>query len=79
MAQVIVRNLDEGAVKRLKAMTKKNGRSLEAELREILERESRPKSPSEFKSRLEEFHKRIANRKHTDSVALLREDRDSVA
>jgi plasmid stability protein len=76
MAQVIVRNLDEGAVKRLKARAKVKGRSLEAELREILERESRPKSLSEFKSRLEEFHKKIGNRKHTDSVKLLREERD---
>jgi plasmid stability protein len=77
MAQVIVRNLDEGVVKRLKARAKKKGRSLEAEIRDILERESRPKSRSEFKRRLEEFHKKIGNRRHTDSVELLREERDS--
>jgi len=36
MAQVIVRNLDPGVVARLKARAKRNGRSLEGELREIL-------------------------------------------
>ena len=76
MAQEIVRNLDDGAVKRLKARAKVKGHSLEAELRDILERESRPKNLSEFKSRLEEFHKRIGNRTHTDSLELLREERD---
>jgi plasmid stability protein len=75
MARVTIRNLDDDAMKRLKTRAKIKGRSLEAELREILERESCPKSRSEFKSRLEEFHKRIADRKHTDSLALLREAR----
>jgi hypothetical protein len=68
-------NLEEGAVKRLKARAKIKGRSREAELGDILECESPPKSLSEFKSRLEEFHKQIADRKHTDSLALLREER----
>ena len=75
MAWVTIRNLDDDAMKRLKARAKIKGRSLEAGLREILERESCPKSRSEFKSRLEEFHKQIADRKHTDSLALLREER----
>ena len=76
MAQVIIRNLDEGVVRRLKQRAKGKGRSLEAELRDILERESHPKSPQEFKKALEELHKTMAGRKHTDSVLLLRKDRD---
>jgi plasmid stability protein len=76
MAQVIIRNIDERIVRRLKQRAKGNGRSLEAELREILEKESHPKDPQEFKSALDEFHKRMVGRKHTDSVALLRKDRD---
>lgn len=37
MAQVLVRNLDDAVVERLKARAAKAGRSLEAELRGILE------------------------------------------
>jgi plasmid stability protein len=37
MAQLIVRNLDEGAKEQLRARAKRNGRSLEAEARAILE------------------------------------------
>ena len=40
MASIIVRNLDAKIHKRLKARAKRNGRSLEAELREILARAS---------------------------------------
>lgn len=36
MAQLVVRNLDEGVKKRLKQRALKNGRSLEGEVREIL-------------------------------------------
>jgi plasmid stability protein len=39
-AQVIVRNLDPGVVDALKARARANGRSLEAELRILLEREA---------------------------------------
>jgi hypothetical protein len=41
MAQVLIRNLDRKTVDRLKARARRNGRSLEAELRLILEREAR--------------------------------------
>ncbi len=37
MAKIIVRNLDDAAVERLKARAKASGRSLEAEVRQILE------------------------------------------
>ena len=37
MAQLIVRNLDDRAKERLRARAKRNGRSLEAEARAILE------------------------------------------
>ena len=36
MAQLVVRNLDEGVKRRLKQRAVKNGRSLEGEVREIL-------------------------------------------
>ncbi len=39
MAQLIVRNLDDEVVKRLKKRAAKNGRSVESEHREILRKE----------------------------------------
>ena len=38
MAQVLVRDLDDSVVDKLKARAKRHGRSLEAELRLVLER-----------------------------------------
>jgi len=44
MAQLIVRNLEEALVKALKITAARNGRSAEAEHREILRAALRPKS-----------------------------------
>jgi plasmid stability protein len=50
MAQLIVRNLDDEVKERLRARARRNGRSLEAEAREILreaaERERARRSPA---------------------------------
>jgi plasmid stability protein len=46
MAQLIVRNLEETLVKALKITAARNGRSAEAEHREILRAALRPKSPA---------------------------------
>ena len=43
MAQVLVRNLEENTVLRLKAMAAAHGRSLEAEVREILAAAAQPR------------------------------------
>ena len=77
MAQILVRNLDEGVVKKMKERAKKNGRSLQAEAKMILEREAdRPKlSMEEARKAADAFRARFKGRKFTDSVKLLREDR----
>ncbi len=41
MAQIIVRNLDDAVVDRLKARARENDRSLEAEVRNILEQSAK--------------------------------------
>lgn len=46
MAQVLIRNIDDDTLEALKIRAKLHGRSLEAELREIV-RTSAPLSPSE--------------------------------
>jgi len=77
MANVTIRNLDDGVVERLKSKAKDNGRSLEAELREILSTEARRASTKEWLAEAD----RIAamtpkDRPQTDSTILIREDRD---
>ena len=77
MATLTVRNLDDQVVERLKKKAKDNGRSLEAELRELLKQAANRKSPEELLA----IADRIAAMtpegvKQTDSAELLREDRD---
>ncbi len=79
VAQILVRNLKEKTVNKLKARAKGNGRSLQAEAKIILEREAdRPKlSMEEARKAADTFRARFKGRKFTDSVKLLREARDS--
>jgi plasmid stability protein len=47
VAQVVVRNLDESVKKRLKQRADRRGRSMEAEIRDILSEAVREKEPRE--------------------------------
>jgi hypothetical protein len=75
MAQVIIRNIDDKVILRLKARAKARGRSLEAELRSILERESRFGTLRDFRDHLIAMHQQQPAQS-SDSTELLREDRD---
>jgi plasmid stability protein len=76
MAQVLVRQLDSKVVDRLKRRAKEHGRSLQSEVKTILE-EAVPDYEAAWK-RIEGFRKRLgkSSRTFSDSVALIREDRD---
>ncbi len=76
MAQVLVRQLDGKVVERLKKRAKEHGRSLQSEVKTILE-EAVPDYESAWK-RIERFQKRLnqSGRKFSDSAVLIREDRD---
>jgi len=78
MAQILIRSLDPEVVARLKKRAKEDGRSLQAEVKLILEQAARePKVDMAAARRIsEEFRKRFKGRKFPDSVALIREDRD---
>jgi plasmid stability protein len=78
MAQILVRNLDDDVVARLKAQAKENGRSLQAQAKSILERAaSQPKvDMATARGMCEAFRKRFRGRDFPDSVDLIREDRD---
>ncbi len=74
MAQVLVRNLDKGVVDRLKRRARQRGRSLQAELHDILERAART-DMAEARRAAERIRRKLADRRHGDSAELIAEDR----
>ena len=74
MAQILVRNLDESTISRLKARAQSHGRSLQAEAKTILE-QAAPDWESAWK-RIDEIRKRLGARRFGDSAKIIRRDRD---
>jgi plasmid stability protein len=77
MAQVLVRNLDDKVVARLKKRAKNRGRSLQAEVKTILE-EAAKDVPGDFWKEADRIREQLkrSGRKFSDSAALIRENRD---
>lgn len=75
MPDVLVRDVDETALTRLKERAKGNGRSLGAELKLIIEQASHRDDMNTARMLAERMTRRLADRPHTDSAELLREDR----
>ncbi len=77
MAQVLVRNLTDNVVARLKKRAKTRGRSLQAEVKTILE-EAAKDVPEDFWKEADRIREQLkrSGRKFSDSTALIREDRD---
>lgn len=75
MASISVRNLPDDVVEGLKLRARVHGRSLEAQVRAILEENSRL-TPDEFWRIADEMRARTKGRIHGDSTDLIREDRD---
>ena len=75
MAQVIVRNLPDDVVARLKARASRQKRSLEQELREILSEAARP-SREEILADIDRIRAMTPKVPQTDSAELIREERD---
>jgi plasmid stability protein len=75
MPDLLVRDVDEAAVMRLKERARRNGRSLGVELRIILEQASKQGAMTTARALAEEMTRRLEGRAHTDSAELLREDR----
>ena len=76
MAQILVRNLDPKTVARLKKHARENRRSLESEVKRVLENASDKMTLAEFRSTAASLRASINGRRQTDSVLLLREDRE---
>lgn len=75
MAQMTIRKLDDDLMRRLKIRAAENGRSAEAEVRAILERDLQP-APSDFWERAAAFRASLKGRVMGDSTKIIREQRD---
>jgi plasmid stability protein len=76
MAQLIVRNLDDELVARLKLRAAKHGRSAEAEHREILRNALSEEPQPSFWELAAQCRAVVGNRPQTPSEVLQREGRD---
>lgn len=75
MANVLVRDLDEDILKRLKAAAKAHGRSLQAEIHDVLHRAS-TRNLAETRRLSAHWLKRLRHSSQSDSTVTIRKDRD---
>ena len=71
MAQVVIRNIDDAAMRRLKLRAARKGVPLERELRTILTDAARADRTG-FAERAAAFRRMLAGRRHSDSTKLIR-------
>jgi len=75
MAQLLVRNLNRTVVERLRRRARRGGRSVESEVRAILEQAAQADMAS-ARTLANRIRARLRGRRFSDSAALVREDRD---
>lgn len=76
MTQMLVRDLSPEVMERLKERARSNGRSLQKEVRAILEGAAESYTMAEAREVSRSWHQRLAGIEHSDSAELIREDRD---
>lgn len=76
MPNLLIRDLDDDVLEQLKAAAKANGRSLQAEIHDVLRR-ANTRNLAETRRLSATWLKRLSGLKHSDSAALIREDRDA--
>ena len=76
MANLFVRNLDDNVLRQLKAAAKAHGRSLQAEIHDVL-RNASARRLAETRRLSSRWLKRLSGTMQTDSAALIREDRET--
>ena len=74
MANLLLRDLDEDLVKQLKAAAKAHGRSLQAEIHDVL-RNASARSLAETRRLSTAWLKRLRGPRYSDSTTSIREDR----
>ena len=75
MAQVLVRGVAPGVIRRLKSRARRNRRSLEAELREIVETAAAAAVPGDMVAAVQRVRSMFRDRTFDDSAVLIRRDR----
>jgi plasmid stability protein len=75
MPDVLIRDLDDDVLRQLKAAAKTHGRSLQAEIHDVLRR-ANTRTLAETRRLSAKWLKRLSRPDHSDSAALIREDRD---
>lgn len=77
MGNLTIRNLDDRIIEQLKVQAKQNHRSLEGEIRHLLTQQiDRVGRIADFRERTRKLASLSIGTRQTDSVKLLREDRD---
>lgn len=76
MGQLLVRNVSEEGIKALKARAVSHGRSMEAELRDMVQGLAKPKL-SDFIAEADRLREETRGRGGMTAAEILREDRDS--
>lgn len=76
MGSLTVRNLDDDVIDRLKARARRNNRSLEAEIRLVLQRAATGGAEVDLRALAERIAAMTPDVPQTDSTELIREDRD---
>ena len=74
MGQVLVRNLSTEVVQKLKSRAEQHRRSLQEELKDILEQAAR-QNAKDVQAKVNQVRKLFAGRKFSDSSDLIRQDR----
>ena len=76
MPDLLIRNLDDDVLQGLKAAAKAHGRSLQAEIHDLLRR-ANTRNLAETRRLSAKWLKRLGRTGHSDGAALIREDRDA--
>jgi plasmid stability protein len=75
MSQLLVRDLDTGTVERLKLRAQRHGRSLQGEVKAILQAAA-TFSMSEAGTVAEQWQRKLSGGAYRDSAEVIREDRE---
>jgi plasmid stability protein len=76
MAQLLVRDLDPAVVERLKERARQNHRSLQGEVKTILEAAAARATREEALAMIDKWQRKWGDRVFSDSARMIREDRD---
>ncbi len=76
MANILIRDLNDEVLARLKAAAKAHGRSLQAEIHEVLKGAS-TRSLADTRRLSARWLKRLGGSSQSDSTTLIRQDRDA--